>query len=149
MKSFLITYYSILALGIAAGALWFRRRNAGKPQPPPDPRYDVPASAWTRFFHYLARRLGLTLSDPGIRYTRSPQYAYHMGQRFEGVGEYDRAIGYFAQAVEDAPRWAEPRFRLAMSYIRTGQREKARQQLQFLEGANEDFAAQVRVHLAV
>lgn len=140
MHQFLLIYYTLIGFCIV-GYLWFHSKR--RPKPPSPPRLDAPMGV----VRYVADCLGLTLDDVGIRYTRSPLYAYHMGQRYEGVGEHDLAVSYYAQAVEGDPEWAEARYRLAMNYIRSKQYDKARQQVERLELLNGDYAALVKEHL--
>lgn len=130
----------LIILGIIGGALWFafRRKSEG-------------LSGFASFLGipsgYVARRLGLRNDEFSIRYLRGPAYAYNMGLRYAGIGEYETAAGYFLHAVDLHPEWAEARYQLGLAYSHMKRFADATQQHDALLSLNPNLAEQLKMEV--
>ncbi|MBW3625312.1 MAG: hypothetical protein KY468_18095 [Armatimonadetes bacterium] len=76
-----------------------------------------------------------------------PTYRYDLARRYESVGEHATARMIYEQVVEARPQWAEPRYYLALAYLRLKDREKARSQYELLKTLDPELAESLQRRL--
>jgi tetratricopeptide (TPR) repeat protein len=130
---------ALLIFGLIGGYFWWVMfKESRSPKTPP--------SEVGQIVGVFSRLKGLTNRDVGVRYVRSPEYAFDMGLRYEGVGENFTAMAYFKEAVEMRPQWAEARYHLGKAYIQLKERDKAQEQLNALTEMGAPWAERLSEH---
>lgn len=71
---------------------------------------------------------------------QSPEYHYDQGLRLIKIGELSRAEFYLKYAVATKPKWAEPRYHLALTLVRLRRLEEARDHLRELKEIDLELA---------
>jgi tetratricopeptide (TPR) repeat protein len=124
---------------------WFRRANEAAPSIPF--AHVDEGRMWLR-----AGNFGRSLASFSEAHRRSPRFAdplKYWGDVLVRQGDYEGALRRYGMAAERAPRWGSLHLEQALTLLRLGRREDAREKLQAAASMDLSAADAARVRRAI